>query len=146
MADVSFSTVLSRLEARVETVTGFKRSLRPLDPAMDPNSIGDKRYAIDLRTSNARIFRDKAGQTARVEHETHVRFLRRLPPKDQNTRLGDSMDDELDIIQALSAQTGSWQQDLSIIWAGSIREVLDPGEWLLTTITFSVSHDISLTV
>jgi hypothetical protein len=56
------------------------------------------------------------------------------------------MDDELDIIQALSSQTGSWQQDLAIIWAGSIREVLDPGEWLLTTITFSVSHDISLTV
>lgn len=144
MADISLSTLQSRLEARVETVSGFSRSLRPLDPAMDPGALQDKRYAVELESRNEGAYRDKAGSRLRMAHDATVFFLRRLPPKAQNTRYAAALDDELDIIKAFLDQSGAWQQDLRVSYTGTSRDVLDTGEWLIIGVSFEIHHDLDL--
>ena len=144
MASVTFSTLHSRIKTRVETVSGYKLSLRPLRPDFDPATLQDKRFAIDLETTNARQYRDKAAGHARIEHTAAIRFLRRLPPKDQHTRYSEALDDEVAIIRALMVQTGTWQEDLRLLYNGSSREVLLGGEWLLFSLNFSIAHDLAL--
>ena len=144
MASVTFAALHSRIQTQVETVTGYKISLRPLRPDFDPATLQDKRFAIDLDTTNARQYRDKATGHARIEHTASIRFLRRLPPKDQNTRYTAALADEVAIIRALSAQTGTWQEDLRLLYNGTSREVLPGGEWLLFSLNFSIAHDLAL--
>lgn len=144
MADLSFSTIQTRLETVVETVSGLTRSLRPLDPTMDPGALQDKRYAVELATTNTGQYRDKDNTRIRVRHDAVVRFLRRLPPKQQNTRYAAALNDELLIIQAFSDQVSAWQQDLRVTYEASDREVLPDGEWLLISISFELHHDLDL--
>ena len=144
MADLSFATIQSRLETVVETVSGLTRSLRPLDPTMDPGALQDKRYAVELATTNTHQYRDKDNTRIRVRHDAVVRFLRRLPPKDQNTRYTAALGDELLIIQAFSDQVSAWQRDLRVTYETSDREVLPDGEWLLISIAFEIHHDLDL--
>lgn len=144
MASVSFSTLHTRIKTQIETVSGFKLSLRPIRPDFDPNTLGDKRFGIELETSNPGLFRDKATGRARIEHSVSIRFLRRLPPKGQHTRYSEALDNEVEIIRSLMAQTGSWQEDLRVLYSGSSREVLPGGEWLLTSLSFSIAHDLAL--
>lgn len=144
MSDISFSTLHTRIKTQVETVTGFKLSLRPMRPDNDPNSLADKRFSIDLDTSNAGLFRDKAAGRARIEHGVTVRFLRRLPPKGQHTRYSEALDNEVLIIRSLMDQSGSWQNDLRVLYSGTDREILTGGEWLLFTLQFSIQHDLAL--
>lgn len=144
MASVTYSELHSRIAARVETVSGFKEAIRPMSPVVDPNTVGDKRYGIELTTSNSANYRDKAGSSARIEHVVTIRFLRRLPPKGQNTRYLDALDNEVSIIRALMVQSGTWQQDIRVLYSTSGREVLVGGEWLLSTMTFNIAHDLEL--
>ncbi len=144
MAAVTFRELHGRIKARVETVSGFKEALRPINPTSDPNTLGDRRYAIELGTANTAIMRDKAASVARIDHGVTVRFLRRLPPKDQNTRYLEALDEEVLIIRALMAQSGAWQYDLRVLFNNSGREVIAGGEWLLSTIQFSIAHDLAL--
>ena len=144
MASVTFSELHTRIAARVETVSGFKEAIRPMSPVVDPNTVGDKRYGIELGTSNSANYRDKSTGSARIEHSVTIRFLRRLPPKGQNTRYLSALDNEVLIIRALMAQSGAWQYDLRVLYSSSSREVLAGGEWLLSTINFNIAHDLSL--
>lgn len=141
---VTFSALHGRIKTQVETVSGFKISLRPLRPDFDPATLGDKRFAIELDTSNSGHYRDKAVGSARIDHGVTIRFLRRLPPKGQHTRYTDALDNEVAIIRALMAQTGAWQEDLRVLYTSSGREILPGGEWLLSTLSFSIAHDLAL--
>jgi hypothetical protein len=144
MSSVTFATLHTRIKTQVETVSGFKISLRPLRPDFDPATLGDKRFAIELDTSNSGHYRDKTVGSARIDHGVSIRFLRRLPPKGQHTRYTDALDNEVAIIRALMAQTGTWQEDLRVLYTSSGREILPGGEWLLSTLSFSISHDLAL--
>lgn len=144
MSSVTFATLHNRIKTQVETVSGFKISLRPLRPDFDPATLGDKRFAIELDTSNSGHYRDKTVGSARIDHGVSIRFLRRLPPKGQHTRYTDALDNEVAIIRALMAQTGTWQEDLRVLYTSSGREILPGGEWLLSTLSFSIAHDLSL--
>ena len=145
MASVTLSALHSRIKTRVETVSGFKQSLRPIRPDFDPATLADKRFAIELETANTGLLRDKESSYARLEQRVTVRFLRRLSPKQQVSKYTDSLDDEVAIIRALTAQTGAWQYDLRVSFETSSREGLQGGEWLLVTMLFSIIHDLALT-
>ena len=146
MASVTLSELHGRLQARVETVSGFKLSTKPLSPISEAATLQDKRFGIEFDTTNSGLYRDRtSGPGVRLEHDVAIRFLRRLPPKNQKTRYLDALDNEVAIIRALMAQTGSWQEDLRVLYGSSTREVLEGGEWLLSTLTFSIAHNLELT-
>ena len=144
MAAVSAQTVRTRFRDRVATVSGLTESQVILSPAADPSSVLDGRFSVTIGESVPVGYRQKPGEGSLVNTLATVQMVHRIKPKDQWTSADTALSRTQSIVQALMVKTGTWQEDLQVLWTGNRLEQLT-GETLLTTITFRVQHLYALT-
>lgn len=123
----------------VETVSGLSHSKQLIDAAFVPQTSMNRRFSVDIQSSNTEKYRDSNRQ--RLEHLVTVSVLFRINPLDQWTSYKSALDTEELIVEKLLDQ--SQMPAYRGRFRETSRELTGSREYLLTRIVFSVEHSHS---
>lgn len=145
MAIVNLSDIRSRFSTKIQTLTGFTESRNPFDDFnRNPNTIAQKRFSVGIAEVEA-IEDQRQTPTVGILCNTTVlvKFPYRLRPKDQIDDYDNSMTTAQNIISAITTRAAPLHTNLQIFFTSMEHDVTDSGEYIITTLTFNVLHQIT---
>ena len=145
MAVVSFADIRARFCTKIETLTGFTESRNPFDDFnRNPNTVAQKRFSVGIGEVEAIEEQRQSTSTGIICNTTVlVKFPFRLRPKDQIQDYDNSMTTAQDIISAITTRAAPLHTNLQIFFDSMENDVTDAGEYIITTLTFNVLHQIT---
>lgn len=146
MAFVDYSDIRGRFAAKIKTLSGFTESRNPFDDFNRfPNTIAQKRFSVGIGSIQAMEEQRQSSPTGLMcQTQVFVKFPYRLRPKDQIVDYDSSMDAGQEIILACTIRGAPLHTGLQIFFQQMEHEITDSGEYIITTIQFSVMHQIQL--
>ena len=146
MAFVDYSAIRSRFATKIKTLSGFTESRNPFDDFNRfPNTIAQKRFAVGIGPIQALEEQRESSLTGLMcQTQVQVKYPYRLRPKDQVTDYDLSMDVAQDVIKACTNRSPPLHTNLQIFFQQMEHEITESGEYIITTLQFTVLHQISL--
>mgnify|MGYP003655823924 CR=1 FL=1 len=146
MAFVDCSDLRTRFATAIKTLSGFTESRNPFDDFnRNPNAVAQKRFSVGIGRGEAlEEQRENASVGILCDTRILVKFPYRLRPKDQVLDYGLSMDSVQLVIAKCTTRAAPLHTGLQIFFRGFDHEVTESGEYIISTLEFSVLHQISI--
>lgn len=146
MGFVDFSDIRSRFAQKMKSLSGFTESRNPFDDFNRfPNAIAQKRFAVGIGPIEALEEQRESSLTGLIcQTQVQIKYPYRLRPKDQLTDYDLSMDTAQEVIRGCTNRSPPLHTNLQIFFRQMEHEITDSGEYIITTLQFTVLHQISL--
>lgn len=140
---IKFSQVRSEIAAKISSLPGFQETKHSPDYfGRTENTVAHKAFGVRLGTALAMEERQRRGVGVYVSSPVSVVFSYRLRPLDiYPTDYDLAMDTEETVI-AKVLESYSQNNQFTIRYNGSTREVTDSQEYIIITLEFTALHTI----
>lgn len=140
------TTLRAGLSGRVATVSGLREAKGPLGVTLEPSTVIDRSYEVEITEDTDGGERVRAGARMSVTAQFVVRLVHKLAPKGGADVRDQAYNDTDAVRRALltHAADGIRECENTITYGGSSREARGGGVYLLTTMRWAVRYDCSL--
>ena len=140
---IKFSQVRSEVAAKVALLAGFQETKHSPDFfGRTENTVAHKAFGVRLASSSAMEERQRRAVGVYVSTPIQVVFSYRLRPLDiYPTDYDLSMDTEESVIQKV-LEAYSQDNQFTIRYEGTVREVTESQEYIIMTLEFTALHTI----
>jgi hypothetical protein len=142
---IHLKNVRAAVASQILTISGMHLSrLPPAYFGRQQNTLAHKSFVVGIESVEDTGERQRRSHDLYVRTTVEVQFAYRLRPKDiYPTDYDLSLDLEGDVIAAVMGTYSGIQNEISIRFARSSREISDSIEYQITTLTFFVTHNLS---
>jgi len=139
----SLSSIRRGIASKIEEISGFKESTHTPDFfGRTQNTVAHKAFSISVASSNAMEERQRRAVGVYLSTPMQVIFSYRLRPLDiYPTDYDAALDAEEQVINKV-LETYPTDNNFSIRYQGSDRQVADSQEYILISILFNILHTI----
>lgn len=140
---LKFSDIRKEISSKISSIAGFQETKHSPDFfGRTENTVAHKAYGVRVASSNAMEERQRRAVGVYVLTNIQVIFSYRLRPLDiYPTDYDLAMDTEEDVISKV-LEAYSTNNQFTIRYIGSNREVTDSQEYVIITIEFTTLHTI----
>jgi hypothetical protein len=138
--------VRDRFAARVAAMSGYAEAEAPFDASQSPATIADRIFAILVASTESNGTRDRSLGVMEVTTRVVVQVQApiHMTGPDRLTSATAEYKAEPVLIRHLMMQGDQWSYGLRVHYVGTAREFLPGDEWLQTSHTFTIGHQVQL--
>ncbi len=132
--------------ARVALLSGYAEAETPFDASQSPATIADRIFAILVPETTENGTRDRSLGSMEVTTRVVVQVQApiHMTGPDRLTSATTEYRQEPTLVRHMMAQGDTWSMGLRVRFVGTTREFLPGDEWLQTSHTFLVGHQVQL--
>jgi hypothetical protein len=140
---LKYSNIRAAIAEKIDSLAGFNEVKVPIEfIGRTQKTIAHLGFAIGINSSS-----DSGERQRRAIYYLNslvtVKFMYRLRPLDlYPTDYDNCLDKEIDVVKAVLSSYSSIQNEMTIRFNSSIREISSALEFMIVTLTFNVKHTI----